>query len=270
MIIKLMVYETIAQEAGQNDISVALALKQYIGEDLLAKLYENWQGVVLQGGGALSHVYGSPRLSVDLDFAHQLPAHDLKIKLTDILSKYVIEKHFECSYEFAFTNPSDDRLTRIKLVAVTPLGERNSLHGEFYSVPVHQSEKRNLRGTQHVVIVESPTELLADKIKATIERQGKRGFLKISDLFDIWYLKERTGAALDRELVGQKFIDYCLVPSDFNSARKAVQEKLARPAAIADALKRDIKLPKSFGFSEEVCYEIIRVARDIFDSIREP
>ena len=49
-----------------EDISPSLKVKDSMQSDLISSI--NLESLSLQGGGALHHIYGSPRFSADLDY----------------------------------------------------------------------------------------------------------------------------------------------------------------------------------------------------------
>ena len=55
-----------------------------------------------------------------------------------------------------------------------------------------------------MLVVETASEILSDKVRALLERQ----YLKGRDLFDIWLLRQNNSARLQRELVEQKLRCY--------------------------------------------------------------
>jgi len=70
------------------------------------------------------------------------------------------------------------------------------------------------------VYVESPEEILADKIVACFDRINIRGTLKPSDLFDIYYISEQFAIHnLEKELIDKKLRDYSLAPTILNTTK---------------------------------------------------
>jgi len=60
----------LAETASDLSVPLSLVLKSDLGREVLGST-SRVAGLVLQGGGALHHVFGSPRFSADLDFAQQ-------------------------------------------------------------------------------------------------------------------------------------------------------------------------------------------------------
>ena len=176
---------------------------------------------MLQGGGALHHVFGSPRFSADLDFAQQ-PDLD-EAALAAALSHAAAEASRTwgaCTLEAA---PSKGRLHRQKLRVALDAGTSYVLAIERYEIPVHEPETRPALGCSESVRVESPAEIIADKVVAAVDRLSARGMMKLRDVFDVAFLLDfgRPG----RDLVLAKLADYGF-PRDL--------APLAGPAALLD------------------------------------
>ena len=62
--------KTLAETASELRAPLSLVLKSELGREVLRNT-SAVPGLVLQGGGAVRHVFGSPRYSADLDFAQQ-------------------------------------------------------------------------------------------------------------------------------------------------------------------------------------------------------
>ncbi len=190
--------------------------------------------IVLQGGNALHFIYSSPRYSHDLDFV----LRDRETSMTktvemvcDVLSKeYNIEK--------ANGNGTAARtVERVKywfkdsdIRGVIEIADQISLD------PVKTS------GTFFPLMVETPSEIYADKIIATLGRMEDRGSLKGSDLFDILYIKDMlkvgaTGGELARKAETYQFtgwkretlektVDYILSEDNFPKMEKDIRKSL--------------------------------------------
>lgn len=117
---------------------------------------------------------------------------------------------------------SEGRLHRQKLRVQLDPGTAHVLALERYEVRVHEPEVRPLLGGGSEVRVESPAEIVADKVAAAIDRFASRGMIKLRDVFDIAFLLGigRPG----RELVLAKLADY------------GYPQDLARLSVLADAL----------------------------------
>lgn len=215
------------------------------------------QQLIFQGGTALRWCYGGSRFSEDLDFVTAMPGKALdrllaksikgaeremiphfgsgRLSLADKTvrtgsrklllswqSDTVREKlsiKLECEPLLSDAKLETDRLVMSALPAVSYL----VMAGEF-RIPRPNS----------VLVVETPAEILSDKVRALLERQ----YLKGRDLFDIWLLRQNRAAQLRRDLVEQKLRCYSW---PFKAAR--TPEFFLDPASEAllkDALEQDL------------------------------
>lgn len=193
----------LAQTASDLSVPLSLVLKSDLGREVLGST-SRVAGLVLQGGGALHHVFGSPRFSADLDFAQQ-PDLD-EAALAAALSHAAAQASRTwgaCTLEAA---PSKGRLHRQKLRVALDAGTSYVLAIERYEVPVHEPETRPTLGRLESVRVESPAEIIADKMVAAVDRFSARGMTKLRDVFDVAFLLDfgRPG----RDLVLAKLADY--------------------------------------------------------------
>jgi len=67
-----------------------------------------------------------------------------------------------------------------------------------------QCDARPLQIQDVILNAETPNEILADKAVALTARAA----LKFRDVWDVWFLVNKLGAAPDREMVLKKFADY--------------------------------------------------------------
>ena len=213
--------------------------------------------LAFQGGTALRWCYGGSRFSEDLDFVTDMPGKTLdallaksvkgaeremmphfgpgRFSVTDKTvrtgsrkllltwqSDAVREKlsiKLECEPLVSGTRLETEKLVMSALPAVSYL----VMAGEF-RIPRPNS----------VLVVETPEEILTDKVRALLERQ----YLKGRDLFDIWLLRQNHAALLRRDLLEQKLRCYSW---PFKAAR--TPDFFLRPASEAllkDALDQDL------------------------------
>lgn len=131
--------------------------------------------LVLQGGGALHYVYGSPRLSADLDFV-------LADVAAGIDAAAAIER-LETSLggvrlRAELARPSA-RMLRLTLRDDPAPGRRLAAKVEIYAIA-------SLRPSRHGrLLVEEPVEIAADKVVACLDRLSRRRFVKTYDLYDL-------------------------------------------------------------------------------------
>lgn len=207
--------EQIFDRAERMGVPPSMLVKSILGRQLLASV-ASVEGLVLQGGGAVHHVYGSPRFSADLDYAQPEPISEdrLRTALDDVADLVTHDWRWgACKVD---PPVSKGRLHRQKLrIALRP-GSSLVLAVERYEVAVHRPRRLDVAGTNGRVVsvaVESPAEIVADKLVAGIDRWRTRGGLKLRDLYDIDRLLERESP--DRRLVEQKLSDSGL-PGDLD------------------------------------------------------
>ena len=162
-----MDFEQMAVEANENNLSLAKVLKKYLGDLFLSRLFDQWSGAALQGGGALFHAHGSPRTTVDLNFAYPLDHQEdsdwrkstkmsLRSRLEDVLETIHSEEFSRVKIEGTIIDSElNKRLTRLKLRVINPFGESNVLPVEFYQVPDYTAQQKNLLTGTGQIIVES-------------------------------------------------------------------------------------------------------------------
>lgn len=155
--------------------------------------------LILQGGGALHFIYGSPRYSSDLDFVSEyfcIDPHSIKeeikkgidfrnSKLTPKL-KQEGSKFLRGSYSLGENKPA----TKSEIYCQTSLD--NSI----------------TKGKYAPLIVESPEEIYADKITATLSRMDSRESIKPTDLFDLEYLTNNLHVDCSLDLIRKKAESY--------------------------------------------------------------
>lgn len=85
-------------------------------------------------------------------------------------------------------------------------GTSHVLAIERYEVEVHEPETRPVLGGAGLVRVESPAEIIADKLVAAVDRFATRGMVKLRDAFDVAFLLDLGRPR--RDLVLAKLADY--------------------------------------------------------------
>lgn len=195
--------KTLAETASELRVPLSLVLKSELGREVLRNT-SAVPGLVLQGGGAVHHVFGSPRYSADLDFAQQLDLDEERLRTALQAAAAEAGKAWgACTLEAA---TSKGRLHRHKLRVPLDSGTSHVLAIERYQVAVHQPETRPVLGGTGAVRVESAAEIVADKLVAAIDRFAVRGMMKLRDVFDVAFLLKvgRPG----RDLLLAKLGDY--------------------------------------------------------------
>jgi len=179
---------------------------------------------VLQGGAALHFAHGSPRLSADIDYAGAA-AGDALAGCGAALADAATEL-FGVPARWSVTR--NGRLFRGKVSLEIDAARRLVLPVEAYDVPARLPPARGRFGT-----VETPTEIAADKIVATADRLARRGALKTTDLYDLWFVTAHLAAVPpSRDLVASKAADYAQAATgaDLGAAARAVSLEELRAA----------------------------------------
>lgn len=213
--------------------------------------------LVFQGGTALRWCYGGSRFSEDLDFVTAMPTATLDLLLAKALkgAEREMVPHFgagrltvadkttrEGSRKLLVTWQPDKIRERISiklesepLVGSTRLATEKMIMSALPAVSylVMAGEFRIPRPNS-VLVVETASEILSDKVRALLERQ----YLKGRDLFDIWLLRQNDSARLKRELVEQKLRCYAW---PFKAARTPdFFLRASSEAALIEALELDL------------------------------
>jgi len=207
-------------------------MKEAIHLHLLSALSEAGvlRHVVFQGGTALRLCYGGERYSEDLDFVCGKAGAYLKDVEFDALvdkaletTKRTLQRDFDIdAAQIALKRPTQPELVKGSDVNVavwqivvpvnpTPKTPKSRIKIEFANVPSYDSKPLTVSATPGLVQIqdvilnaETPNEILADKAVALTARAA----LKFRDVWDVWFLVNKLGAAPDREMVLKKFADY--------------------------------------------------------------
>ena len=248
--------------------------------------------LIFQGGTAIRWCYGGSRFSDYLDFVTPLAPVDVQKILHAAVKgagKLMIP-HFGVGS--VALNEKNARTGNVKcFVDFHPDGvrERISIKLEFEGLaagklPVTQNHVLSLLSPvaylisagqfkvprPHTVIVaQTPTEILSDKIRALLERQ----YFKGRDFFDLWYLYTILKTPMDLDIVERKFTlyraafisrrsaDFFITPSkkDKEMMREAIEQDLSRflPAEVLSVHRAK----KYSTFLDSVC--------SIFSEIKE-
>jgi len=207
-------------------------MKEAIHLHLLSALSEAGvlRHVVFQGGTALRLCYGGERYSEDLDFVCGKAGAYLKDLEFDALvdkaletTKRTLQRDFDIdAAQIALKRPTQRELVKGSDVNVavwqivvpvnpTPKTPKSRIKIEFANVPSYDCKPLTVSATPGLVQIqdvilnaETPNEILADKAVALTARAA----LKFRDVWDVWFLVNKLGAAPDREMVLKKFADY--------------------------------------------------------------
>lgn len=212
------------------------AEKDYLQELLLKGIFAFTDDIVFRGGTALSKFYGSGRFSDDLDFVirKSIDRGDLDRCIKGIKkginsvgdffgTKFHEERYREMlEYTIKVSGPlfiaSGNEAAIQKLYIDLNTKEMALIKPKvIFRAPIYETIGN------YTVIVEDIKELLADKVKALIERhyKGKGAFTR--DIYDIWAISEKYNQKIDFGLVKEKMERYGIKRfsvEDFKNALK--------------------------------------------------
>lgn len=215
---------------------------------------------VFQGGTALRLCYGGDRYSEDLDFV----CGKAGSYFTDVEFKELIESALQTTKktlnrdfgiaadQVSLKKPPHPDLVKQEPITVaawqiivpveaTSRAPKSRVKIEFANVPAYETKPMPVRATpglvqvQDVILtVETPNEILADKAVALTARDA----LKFRDVWDVWFLQNKLGAKVEREIVQKKFTDYGT--SDMEAKAEKRLAELSKKAT-ADAFLGEMK-----------------------------
>lgn len=250
--------------------------------------------LVFQGGTALRWCYGGSRFSEDLDFVTTLPTARIDVILQRAIKAAEREMmpHFgrgslsvtdkttrEGSRKLLVSWQATERIEKVTiklecepLVSGTKLLCERTVMSALPAVSylVMAGEFRIPRPNS-VLIVETPSEIISDKVRALLERQ----YVKGRDLFDIWLLRQNRTATLEQELVVRKLHcytwpfkaartpDYFLQPDSEQSLKEALELDLSRflPIAVMD-VHRANSYRNFLDAVRDLCQELVKMRID--------
>jgi predicted nucleotidyltransferase component of viral defense system len=213
--------------------------------------------LVFQGGTAIRWCHGGGRFSEDLDFVTHLELPGLERLMKAIATPVTREAiaHFGPG-RLTFLPRGSREAGTVWRVAFEPDNARDKIMVKIECerllagvalrteprVLAMQTAVSYLIGVgefriprpNSVLLVETPEEILSDKVRALLERP----YLKGRDIYDVWHLRERLHAAVVREVMERKFSCYAApfvprrLPGYFESAdgelKEAIESDLGR------------------------------------------
>ncbi|MBI2895824.1 MAG: nucleotidyl transferase AbiEii/AbiGii toxin family protein [Deltaproteobacteria bacterium] len=215
--------DEILEDARARGIRPWIGLKERLARRVI-EVARARGGVTLQGGAALHFVYGSPRLSADVDFVGEAAGR----RIADLGEELASAAGDLLGRPCRWSIRQSGRLVRGKIQVDIDEARRLVLPVEAFEVPAHRPRAEPPAGT-----VEEPDEILADKAVASADRLARRGTLKTTDLYDLWYLRTRLDVReVDRRLVQAKMADYGLERhgQDLGAAVRAISPEELRSA----------------------------------------
>jgi len=158
--------------------------------------------LVLKGGQALRHIYGSDRLSKDIDYvsSRRLDFDELRQQLTIRYPRLRLPAHA--------AGPTKYGLTIRPIIYTGPLNVQGTVEVEVsyredvVLIPTPQLFNNPFRDPFPVVVM-NLHEMVAEKIRALYQRGNPR------DLYDLWFIHALPNTAIDARTVAD------LVPTKF-------------------------------------------------------
>jgi predicted nucleotidyltransferase component of viral defense system len=206
---------------------------------LLDNLYAQSESrhLIFQGGTALRWVYGGMRFSEDLDFVTSLSAKDIDKILSKTLKKMEsaciaqfgpgisepkIKSRRKSSTQMLFIYRPDGQRERIAVKLEferlkdghQPDFEKFVLRDLPSVTAIIRSGEMVLPYSSSIILVETPEEILSDKVRALYERQ----YIKGRDIYDVWWLTKKLGVSPQWSITQNKFEMY---QAPFVAAREA-------------------------------------------------
>lgn len=194
--------------AQRNHVGIQVQERDYLQHLLLALLFTRSEALIFKGGTALRLVYGGSRFSEDLDFNGP---DDLAL-LRSLWEGVVVELAYFGAVAQIRNEWASDVGYSLDVSYQGPLYDgrdhskgkvRVDMNRRFEPV----ESRRELVTTPYddirpfVVVVVTPRELLAEKVRALLVRGKPR------DLYDLWLLL-RQGVQPDQELIARKLALY--------------------------------------------------------------
>jgi predicted nucleotidyltransferase component of viral defense system len=239
--------------------------------------------LIFQGGTALRWIYGGQRASEDLDFVSSMPPSQLRKLLNQALPQ---TRHLALS-QFGMgvfeEKPRHASLGSFRtFILFRPDTQREKINVRI-EVEQNQSNQSppqrkipmmdcpsvfnvmkegllTLPYSSSILVVETPEEILTDKLRALYERP----YLKGRDLYDLWFLHSMLGARTHLEQLDRKLKSYV---RPFRVTQKATFFlKKESKKQLLDTLETDLRrfLPLSV-------YKVLETSNfaPIFQSIEE-
>lgn len=213
------------------------AEKDYLQDILLLNIYSvTGSELLFRGGTAISKIYSSGRFSEDLDF---ILADTYNSEAGPIIKK--IENSIKNTNNYFQTTYSKDVFKdmvnyTIKIEGPLCLASSNDSAKQRISINLNTYEKNlmppqaSIRETpypnlpHYTIIAESQAELLADKIKAAIERRHKHKLVFARDLYDVWALVTKYRLKPRFGIVSRKMELYGISKFSMASFRSCIDE----------------------------------------------
>lgn len=214
------------------------------------------QHLVFHGGSAIRWCHGGERFSEDLDFVTLLDRTSLEKLMRSVETPATRESiaHFGpgrltvtprgrrdegTAWRSVFEpQTARDRITvkveceRLKKGARLETEPRVLGMQKAVSYLIGASEFRIPRPNS-VLVVETPEEILSDKVRALLERP----YLKGRDIYDAWHLRDRLRVPVDRKVMERKFSCYA---SPFTPRRRPAWFE-SNDTELVEAIEGDLR-----------------------------
>jgi len=225
---------------------------------LLQHLYAHPESnrLIFQGGTAIRWCHGGERFSEDLDFVTHLDRPTLEKLIRSVETHVARESiaHFGQGrltvtprgkrdegmvWRLVFQpQNARDRITvkveceRLQEGAILATEPRVLGMQKAVSYLIGTSEFRIPRPNS-VLVVETPEEILSDKMRALLERP----YLKGRDIYDVWHLRDRLHVPVVRNVMERKFSCYA---APFTPRRRPAWFE-SNDKELADAIEGDLR-----------------------------
>jgi predicted nucleotidyltransferase component of viral defense system len=225
---------------------------------LLQHLYSRPESnrLVFQGGTAIRWCHGGERFSEDLDFVTHLDRSALEKLMRSVETPVTRESvaHFGPGrltvtprgrrdegtvWRMVFEpQTARDRITvkveceRLQVGAILATEPRVLGMQKAVSYLIGAGEFRIPRPNS-VLVVETPEEILSDKVRALLERP----YLKGRDIYDIWHLRDRLRVPVVRKVMERKFTCYA---APFTPRRRPAWFE-SNDQELVDAIEGDLR-----------------------------
>lgn len=203
--------------------------------------------IVIKGGGALLLAYNSQRRTDDIDFAILPQKNDKTFLLKDIKENLLnlkpkIEKVLLKPTLKSFKESSSSIRISYSIYFDESFKPAIQLEGRYEPVLL-KPLKINI-GLFGNLLVQQPQEILAEKIVALFTRWEKRGSIKTTDIFDIYYLATFFGLEINREILEQRIKNDFHNPPPLSQWKKYLQPLISfienSNKDLSEALKKQL------------------------------
>ncbi|MEM0466930.1 MAG: nucleotidyl transferase AbiEii/AbiGii toxin family protein [Candidatus Thermoplasmatota archaeon] len=265
-----MLWDEILTESKQTGFQPNQTLQEQLQKAVLAILSRQnaFNSIVFQGGTALRLFYGNPRCSEDLDFVLRHPQSSFDFAEHMIPLKSALEPMFPFLKTITVRSQKHEKIFQrwILLTDAEKPSQKVRLHVELAEVRAHTSDVKILSfpPLQPVVRVETPEEILADKLLAL----GCREYIKGRDIWDIYFLRKEKSMTPSWSLVWKKTKDYNTKLSTVQKQLKQRREVLQKEgrSILSNELKRFLP-PSLFTLYQERFDMILTCVVSILDEL---